>query len=222
LSAQPQPYSPAYENREARAGSWAFAALVAASAIAIALHARHYLPFLSDDALISLRYARRLLDGHGLSWTDGQPVEGYSNLLWVLLVAAAGALRADLITAARVLGLVCTITIPAAITYSVLREHAVRAAIVPLGAAAAFVAAGAPIAVWAIGGLEQPLLAGLFALSIAAMNGWLRAPSMRAAFWLSLTLGLLCLTPPTRRCSWPRRPSQSCPRAGCRSRRCGG
>ena len=46
---------------------------------------RHYYPFLSDDALISLRYASRLLQGKGLTWTDGPPVEGYSNLLWTLL-----------------------------------------------------------------------------------------------------------------------------------------
>src|SRR5262245_5805192 len=70
------------------------------------IHIRHYWPFLSDDALISLRYARRLLDGHGLTWTDGPRVEGYSNLLWVLLTALAGALGLDLIVAARLLGVV--------------------------------------------------------------------------------------------------------------------
>ena len=68
------------------------------------LHARYYFPFLSDDALISLRYARRLLQGHGLSWTDGRPVEGYSNLLWILLVALLGLCRVDLVDAARILG----------------------------------------------------------------------------------------------------------------------
>lgn len=62
-----------------------------AAAAALVLHARAYLPFLSDDALMSLRYAARLLGGHGLTWTAGPPVEGYSNGLWVLLVALAGA-----------------------------------------------------------------------------------------------------------------------------------
>ena len=50
--------------------------LVAPFAGILLLNAWHYYPFLSDDALISLRYARRMLTGHGLSWTDGQPVEG--------------------------------------------------------------------------------------------------------------------------------------------------
>lgn len=50
---------------------------------ALAVHARYYMPFVADDTFISLRYAQRLLEGHGLTWTDGSPaVEGYSNLLW--------------------------------------------------------------------------------------------------------------------------------------------
>ncbi len=39
-------------------------------------HARRYMPFLSDDALISLRYAQRLVQGHGLTWTDGPACGG--------------------------------------------------------------------------------------------------------------------------------------------------
>src|SRR5687768_11268585 len=41
-------------------------------------------PWVVDDAFISLRYADRLVAGDGLTWTDGERVEGYSNLLWVL------------------------------------------------------------------------------------------------------------------------------------------
>lgn len=49
---------------------------------------------LSDDAMISMRYARNLVDGHGLVWNPGDaPVEGYSNLLWTLWMAALHLLR---------------------------------------------------------------------------------------------------------------------------------
>lgn len=46
--------------------------------------------FLQDDAFISFRYAQHLTEGHGLVWNVGepQPVEGYSNFLWVVLIAA--------------------------------------------------------------------------------------------------------------------------------------
>ena len=45
--------------------------------------------FLTDDAFISFRYARNLLEGHGLVFNPGEYVEGYSNFLWVLELAAA-------------------------------------------------------------------------------------------------------------------------------------
>lgn len=44
--------------------------------------------FVLDDAFISLRYARNLVNGHGLVFNPGlPPVEGYTNFLWVLLEA---------------------------------------------------------------------------------------------------------------------------------------
>lgn len=42
---------------------------------------------LADDPMISMTFARRLAEGHGLTWTNGARVEGYSNLLWTLLMA---------------------------------------------------------------------------------------------------------------------------------------
>ena len=44
--------------------------------------------FFVDDAFISFRYARNLLEGHGLVWNPGERVEGYSNFLWILELAA--------------------------------------------------------------------------------------------------------------------------------------
>ena len=44
--------------------------------LALGLHACRYMPFICDDALISLRYAKRLLEGQGLTWNPGERVEG--------------------------------------------------------------------------------------------------------------------------------------------------
>ena len=46
---------------------------------------RHY--FLGDDSYISFRYALHLTEGKGLVWNVGEWVEGYTNFLWVLLMA---------------------------------------------------------------------------------------------------------------------------------------
>ena len=42
---------------------------------------------LFDDALISMRYARHLANGEGLTWNPGERVEGYTNLGWTLIMA---------------------------------------------------------------------------------------------------------------------------------------
>ena len=60
-----------------------------------------------DDAAISYAYAKHWLDGHGLVAVVGGPrIEGYSNPLWVALLAVAGALGWALPAAGKVLGVV--------------------------------------------------------------------------------------------------------------------
>jgi arabinofuranosyltransferase len=59
---------------------------------------------LVDDAFISFRYVDNLVAGHGLVWNPGQPVEGYTNLLWLLLLAPFAALGYDLVLPAAILG----------------------------------------------------------------------------------------------------------------------
>ena len=49
----------------------------------------------SDDAYISYRYARNLAGGLGLTFNPGERVEGYSNLLYVLLLAPAFLIAGD-------------------------------------------------------------------------------------------------------------------------------
>lgn len=65
-----------------------FAVLTMSIAIFI-LFGLNFYHFLVDDVYISLRYARNLANGYGLVFsTDGsQPVEGYTNFLWVLMEA---------------------------------------------------------------------------------------------------------------------------------------
>ncbi|MBE8345803.1 hypothetical protein IQA88_19270, partial [Leptospira interrogans serovar Pomona] len=41
--------------------------------------------WISDDAFISLRYAKNFADGKGLVFNEGEFVEGYTNFLWTIL-----------------------------------------------------------------------------------------------------------------------------------------
>lgn len=84
-------------------GRYAWCA-VAGSAAILLLHSRVYFNYQSDDAYITYRYARNLADGIGPVWNRGEHVEGYSNFLWMVLLAALRKLSVDTVFAGRSLG----------------------------------------------------------------------------------------------------------------------
>jgi len=61
--------------------------------------------FLQDDAFISFRYAKNLVDFNNFSWNadDVTKIEGYSNFLWTCLLAAAFKLGINPETSSKVL-----------------------------------------------------------------------------------------------------------------------
>ena len=63
--------------------------------------------FLTDDAFISFRYVRNLLEGHGLVFNPGEYVEGYTNFLWVVVLAIPHWLGVDPIGFSFATGLAC-------------------------------------------------------------------------------------------------------------------
>jgi hypothetical protein len=159
----------------------------------LGLHAHHYWPFLSDDALISLRYGRRLAEGHGLTWTGQERVEGYTNLLWVLFAAGAHLVRLDPIWVARILDFAGAL---GAILFVSLEPSAKR--IAPLRALSGGLALAlcAPLAVWAIGGLEHGFMTGVLAASLVLLrNAWEKdRPPIRPLILAATLLGVLCLS----------------------------
>ncbi len=64
------------------------------------------LRFVQDDAFISFRYAENFANGKGLVWNEGERVEGYSNFLWTLLMAAGMRIGIDPVTWSQTLGIV--------------------------------------------------------------------------------------------------------------------
>ncbi|WP_029293272.1 hypothetical protein [Chryseobacterium hispalense] len=151
----------------------------------------HY-PFLSDDSLISLRYVQRFIDGKGLTWNDGHPVEGYSNLLWILIISFLGKLGMDLILAARILGIACSIGTLAVISSYFNAKNSKKEYVF----LAVFLLVTTPcFTVWAIGGLEQPLYIFLLTLTLTEVSKIVNDRSERM-YLLPLWLGLLAITRP--------------------------
>ncbi|WP_336960749.1 hypothetical protein [Chryseobacterium contaminans] len=153
----------------------------------------YYYPFFSDDSLISLRYAQRFIEGKGLTWNDGHPVEGYSNLLWVLAISVLGKLGINLILAARIVGILCSLGILGSILYY-FRNKNIQKEYVFL--AVALLATTPCFVVWAIGGLEQPLYVFLLTLILIEVSKIVNYHNFKTVYLLSFWLGLLTLTRP--------------------------
>ena len=172
------------------------AILVIVVAVLFVLQLRHFSPFMTDDAYISLRYSQRLLEGHGLTWNDMRPVEGYTNLLWVLACSGLGLLGLSLPVAAHLLGITTTLLMLVAIVLYIYRNYPQQLQFISALIACCALVLSSPFSMWALGGLEQPLLACMLVWAAYLMLGWLDAPqpSTGKAMAIGLLLGLAVLS----------------------------
>ena len=121
---------------------------------------------LFDDAMISMRYARNLVDGHGLVWNPGQYVEGYSNFLWTLWMAVVHELPVP--ERATSLGVMVSeavlLLLGVVVVGRIARLVAPRS---PLVAPIAMLLTGLyyPLAFWALRGMEVGLASLLVSLA---------------------------------------------------------
>jgi hypothetical protein len=128
--------------------------------LAYLAHGLYFEGYVVDDAGISFSYARNLARGAGLVLSPGaEPVEGYSNFLWTVILAASyPVVGGDLVLAAKALGLGCgiaCIVLTQRLTHAIVPEAPEAAGI----AAGALVAANSSYAAWSISGLENALFA---------------------------------------------------------------
>jgi arabinofuranosyltransferase len=138
-----------------------------------------------DDAFISFRYARHLASGHGLVFNPNEsPVEGYSSLAWVLVLAAGARLGIGLPALSQGLGLLLGLA-----TLIVLSRRSLLAA--------AGLAACLPWLYHTLNGLETCLMAFLVTVltCVEPDSPRRRAAGYAAAALLVLTRpeGLLCV-----------------------------
>ncbi len=150
-----------------------------------------------DDAGISFAYARNLASGHGLVSQPGmQPVEGYSNPLWVFLLVPFFWFKLfDPVITPKLLGLALVLTGFFGIA-SVFRKL-VRNPAFPTAMVLILLAFNAPMLIWTSSGLENALT---FALGM-----WLLACCMNISrghvstlvhVWTGLIVAGVALTRP--------------------------
>ncbi|MCY3969078.1 MAG: hypothetical protein OXG74_04035 [Acidobacteria bacterium] len=152
--------------------------------------------FLCDDAFISFRYARNLVEGHGLVFNPGERVEGYTNFLWVLELAALWrifGLHPE--AAAPWLSVACTIgTLGAVVWWAALLPGLRRRGPV-IWMALGFLCTSATFAVWTSGGGLETRQFTLFVV-VAVVCLSVHADSRRGLLCASLSLGAAVYTRP--------------------------
>ncbi|NPV49281.1 MAG: chromate transporter [Armatimonadetes bacterium] len=138
---------------------------------------------LFDDAMVSMAYARTLAEGHGLVWYPGAPrVEGFTNLLWTLWMAAlhatgVGMLRVSLLVQ---LSAIMLLALNLVLVWRLARELTGNSYGAGL-AAVVLVGACLPLNTWGLQGMEvaplAPLLTGALLLAIRRLGPPATAPS---------------------------------------------
>ena len=185
--------------RPARHPAWRrFTARVPFGLLAVVLaagffvwHANEF-RFTQDDAYISLRYARNLVEGEGLVFNPGERVEGYSNFTWTLLLAAFLRLGAPAVAAATWLGVLFgTATVFAAARLA----RALEGRWGPVSITTATLVAGnSALALWSTGGLETALFT--FLVTAGLERGLAPGVSARGRTAAPILLLLAALTRP--------------------------
>ncbi|MBX3228451.1 MAG: hypothetical protein KIT84_07350 [Labilithrix sp.] len=156
-----------------RARTYLAAALCAAVVVVFLWHIRLF-DTVADDAFITFRYSQNLARGRGAVWNAGERVEGYSNFLWMVLLAVAHLVaRADVTPAARLLSALCAAGTVVALFALVAR---VTRSLFWATVAGAGLACCSSFAAHARNGLESSafaLLIVLVALGLARESVWL-------------------------------------------------
>lgn len=141
--------------------------LVGAAAVLAMVHAlRVFQASISDDAFILYRYVVHLASGHGFVWNVGEPpIEGFTSLLHVCILAAGRLAGLDPILFGQILGVGFAGTSCLAAAWL---GREISGGDTRVSTLSAFLVALTPhLAAWARGGLETTMFTTLLALALA-------------------------------------------------------
>lgn len=167
--------------------------LVAAAAlVAAAGHAWWHAGFTMDDAAISYSYARSLADGLGLGVLEagGPRVAGFSNFLWVVLLAMARRVGVDIGLTAKIAGALALAGSTWLLWWIIartVRRPSVRWAVLLLPLSSS-------VALWSMSGLES----GLYLLLLLGAAALLLREEVNTASWNIASAIVLVLAAMTR------------------------
>jgi hypothetical protein len=183
---------PSEEERFISVGKKATLLILCGICILFLVNVKRY-NFISDDSFITLRYAKNLVQGEGLVFNPGERVEGFTSMLWTLLLSLCGVIGLDLLAAARILGVVtglATIILTYRLFHALNTSHdqSVLGLFAPL-----ILAVNGAFACWAGSGMETALFVCLTVGSYLMVldERWLLATVFTSACILTRPEGML-------------------------------
>ena len=149
--------------------------------------------FSYDDSYIYYRYADNLAAGHGFVFNVGDPLEGYSSFLWLLILGLAKIVTgANTIMLAKVLGMGFFVGTLVLLYLAICREAARENGRREIGALVSillvffvFLVPSAPL--WSLGGLENGVWSFVLIVYIICVARWYVLGSAIAVCVLSIT-----------------------------------
>ena len=152
------------------------------------------MPYVPDDSYISFRYAENLVNGEGLAFNTAEgPVEGYSNLLWILLCAVLYKAGLNLPSTVPVVGMLVGV-LNVFFLWIILSRRGLPGLqlLFPL----LLLASSGPFIIYAISGLEMPLYALLLLATVNSIDSIFATGRLRHYVLLTITGVLLSLCRP--------------------------
>lgn len=124
---------------------------------------------LFDDAMISMTYARNLIEGHGFNWArHGEAVEGFTHPLWTLMMIPVNALPVALQDRGLLVQILSLLTLAGTVVAArrLVIDHFVAEGARHWMPAAVLTAFYHPLAYWSLMGMETGLQALLAVLAV--------------------------------------------------------
>jgi hypothetical protein len=154
----------------------------------IAVHNISIYPWMLDDAFISFRYAENLSSGYGPVFNPDERVEGYTNFLWVILLALGKTIGVDIVSFSRLLGSIFAI----GCIFLLINAHKfIRSIDYKTSAVAAlFLGSCGMFTAWATSGMEVTMFTFFVLLSILLYISTKQAGEI---WWLLCLVSFVCI-----------------------------
>ena len=168
--------------------------VVLAAVVLFMVSAAIMTPYVPDDSYISFRYAEHLANGNGLTFNIGEPpVEGYSNLLWILMLALLHRFGFELATVAPLVS-ACLGALALLLLAVLFQRRRVppQQMVLPL----LLFASSGPFVMYAVSGMETALFSLLLLASLYFVDRIISVSRMASYVGLSVCSVLLMLTRP--------------------------